>query len=535
MKKNNKLFIRIDKDNKGIKYEFDKTDTIYDKSLYDIVIAECSSDVSFDEIITNKKAINKAIKTFNAEPFDKFGYAKDIYEDDLEGYEIDKKIHEAIRQGNKTTGSKFLNSRYEIYINGLYDDVINFINNNLNINNKKIILSREDGAPFKISDNKAMDILVNKINNLKNIYVEAEGNDNVVSIISYRDTINYIDDIVNNIKKLDLSPIEQIMYAYDIVRDRKYKLETKKQDKSESRDLTPVILGNRIVCAGFAEIFDKVSEKLGFNSHIQRLNPIKKDSHKGHERNVIYIKDDKYDIDGIYFFDATWDSKKNSTNNHFNSYRFFGMTLYDMLKIDYHSNNPLASEYSELINISNKIRPKLSELKNHDTTTFYKKMVEKLSELDTDDFLKLNHFSRRFFNTEVISPSKIFSYTYHNANNFDEENAKSIDKFLGMFNKKIPEDTFLKLVANVRIKEYYQFPDKFPLSTKKILDIAKKSGREIKISKENLILRCIFGENIKTSKEILKDEGIEKRISGVKLAKVLKLTLDKKQNEEDTE
>ena len=206
-----------------------------------------------------------------------------------------------------------------------------------------------------------------------------------------------------------------------------------------------------------------------------------------------------------------------------------------MLKIDYHSNNPLASEYSELINISNKIRPKLSELKNHDTTTFYKKMVEKLSELDTDDFLKLNHFSRRFFNTEVISPSKIFSYTYHNANNFDEENAKSIDKFLGMFNKKIPEDTFLKLVANVRIKEYYQFPDKFPLSTKKILDIAKKSGREIKISKENLILRCIFGENIKTSKEILKDEGIEKRISGVKLAKVLKLTLDKKQNEEDTE
>lgn len=535
MKNSRKLFIRINKENLGLTYEYNKTDTIYNDCFSESVIAYCTPGVSYEEIIGNKKAINNAIQIFNKEPFDEFGYAMEIYKDEMDRYEIDKKIHESIRKNNKTSSSKFFNSKYDVYVEGSYEDIIDFINNNPNINDRRILLCRNDGYPFKISDNDAIDKLVNGINNLNNIYVEAEGNNKNVPIISFKDTINYIDDIVSNIKKLDLSPMEQIMYAYDIVRDRKYKFETKKQDKYESRDLTPVILGDRIVCAGFAEILDKVCKKLGFNSSIQILTPVKKDSHIGHARNVIYIKDDKYDIDGVYFFDATWDCKKNNTNNHFNSYNFFGMTLNDMIRLDYHSNNPLISEYSELISISYRIRPKLSQIKNHDTSIFYKQMAERLNEIDDDDFLRLNHFSRKFLNNEIISVSKMIQSKIFHSDRFDEEDAKRIDKFFDVFVNNISEDNFLKLLANVRIKEYYQFPDKFPLSTKKILDIAKKSGREIKISKENIILRCIFGENIKTSKEILKDEGIEKRISGVKLAKVLKLTLDKKQKEEDAE
>ena len=533
MKNSRKLFIKISKDNSGLTYEYNKTNSMYDDCFYESVTAYCTPGVSYEEIIENKKAINNAIKIFNEEPFDEFGYAIEIYKDDMDSYEMDKKSHESIRKNNKTSSSKFLNSKYDVCVEGSYEDIIDFINNNPNINDRRILLYRNDGYSFKISDNDAIDKLVNGINNLNNIYVAAEGNNKDVPIISYKDTINYIDDIVSNIKKLDLSPMEQIMYAYDIVRDRKYKFETKKQDESESRDLTPVILGDRIVCAGFAEILDKVCKKLGFNSYIQILTPIKEDSYIGHARNVIYIKDEKYDIDGVYFFDATWDCKKNNTNNHFNSYNFFGMTLNDMIRLDYHSNNPLISEYSELISISHRIRPKLSEIKNRDL--FYKQMAEKLNEIDEDVFFRLNHFSRKFFNNEIISAPELIKKKVFHIGSFNEEDAKRIDKFLDVFVNKISEEKFLKLLANVRIKEYYQFPDKFPLSTKKVLDIAKKSGREMKISKEDLLLRCIFGENIKTSKDIIKDEGIEKRIFGVKLAKVLKLTLDKKQNEEDTE
>jgi hypothetical protein len=50
----------------------------------------------------------------------------------------------------------------------------------------------------------------------------------------------------------------------------------------------------------------------------------------GHARNMLHLVDDKYEIDGIYFFDPTFDCKKDEGNNFLFSYRFFAKDYIEM-------------------------------------------------------------------------------------------------------------------------------------------------------------------------------------------------------------
>ena len=64
------------------------------------------------------------------------------------------------------------------------------------------------------------------------------------------------------IKKLHLSPLETVLYVYDLVRERKYQEEGANECHTKSRDLTSVLLGDKIVCAGFVNLFNTILEKL---------------------------------------------------------------------------------------------------------------------------------------------------------------------------------------------------------------------------------------------------------------------------------
>ena len=59
------------------------------------------------------------------------------------------------------------------------------------------------------------DVIENLFGEYNNIYLYIDGNDEEVSIQEYKKTLDAIDKIVNKIKKYNLSPLEQIMYAYD--------------------------------------------------------------------------------------------------------------------------------------------------------------------------------------------------------------------------------------------------------------------------------------------------------------------------------
>ena len=64
---------------------------------------------------------------------------------------------------------------------------------------------------------------------------------------------------------------------------------------------------------------DFILRNLGFETNLITLGY--KNSKTGHRRNSILLNDDKYNINGMFFLDATWDSKKDE--NYIDNYNFF--------------------------------------------------------------------------------------------------------------------------------------------------------------------------------------------------------------------
>ena len=83
--------------------------------------------------------------------------------------------------------------------------------------NKKIVIDKV--IPIDI---KELNKLLKYFDVKDNIYVMTEGNVENISIEDYKDTIYKIYDYVKEIKSLNLSPLEEIMYAYDIVKNTQF-------------------------------------------------------------------------------------------------------------------------------------------------------------------------------------------------------------------------------------------------------------------------------------------------------------------------
>lgn len=138
-----------------------------------------------------------------------------------------------------------------------YKDMVKYINRNPILKTKKIILNpRFDLEYEKLEEIKQY------FNDFSNIYVKLNGNELAVKIEDAINTVNIIDEIINKIKNYNFSPLEQIMYTYYIVRDRFYVEEDENEPCETSRDLTAVLLGDKIVCLGFSKIFDCIMKKL---------------------------------------------------------------------------------------------------------------------------------------------------------------------------------------------------------------------------------------------------------------------------------
>lgn len=151
--------------------------------------------------------------------------------------------------------------------------------------------------------------LVNEIssafgNETSNIYFNLIGNSELITFDEYKATIDKISTMINEIEKYNFSPMEKIMYVYDIVRNKIYIEVDENEDKMLSRNLSSSLLGDKIVCVGYAKIFRTLLQKLGITCKELYLHH--PDRKGGHARNVIYVKDEKYDIDGVYYFDPTW-------------------------------------------------------------------------------------------------------------------------------------------------------------------------------------------------------------------------------------
>lgn len=120
--------------------------------------------------------------------------------------------------------------------------------------------------------------------------------------------------IVQEVKSLNLSPLEMYMYLYNVVKNFKPYKEVNEYDNLMKSRFTELLMFNDfIVCEGYANLLEELVKELddpnircakyGFNlRHTGKSDTI------GHARVLAYINDEKYGLDNVFVSDPTWDS-----------------------------------------------------------------------------------------------------------------------------------------------------------------------------------------------------------------------------------
>ena len=140
--------------------------------------------------------------------------------------------------------------------------------------------------------------------------------------------LDYLIDIKNFVSRYNLSPLETCIFVYDLVRERDYKLndieekvENKQEldmdemidileNKTDSRNLNKIYQSDSIVCSGFSALYKAILKLLNIDAYMMLYEPDeehKEEIDAGHVSNVVYLTDSKYNINGFFELDTTWD------------------------------------------------------------------------------------------------------------------------------------------------------------------------------------------------------------------------------------
>ena len=204
-----------------------------------------------------------------------------------------------------------------------------------------------------------------------------------------------------DIKSKDLSPVEKLMAAYREVTSRPYVEEASAEETAVSRSLYDVLNSNRIVCVGYAywlkAIMDTIGDeniKIYPNTVACSEDNVKLDGY--HANLIIYIKDEKYGIDGYYYVDPTWDATR-TEGKYSGLYNYFLVPLSDIPNISpYH-----IRQKGTLGDFSGNIRELLENRPKHDiwgNSAKYntREATQKVS-FTGDGFVPSREFLRDFF------------------------------------------------------------------------------------------------------------------------------------------
>lgn len=401
-------------------------------------------------------------------------------------------------------------------------NVKEFLDNNPMLLEKKICLGEE----YTIKDFKKIVVLLKEIKGYeKNIYIKMDNHSKPVCIQEIYDiVIKNIETTANYIMSLNLSPMETIMFTYDIVKNRVYKHEQEFEGMEESRDLKNVLSGDKIVCEGFANHFDALLSYMGFNTTFITL--VIENSSVGHIRNMVYVVDQKYGIDGVYSFDSTWDSKEENNDNCFYKYLWFAKTRKEIEILE-----------------NNKYTYRVNDLYDKDLVEMLKKIRNADSPLAVKDILtacisNVNFMSRLIYGDNLVSIEKLHLNPYKKYTDLEFENILLIVKEMQeKFNKPIYANTYLEVLRNVRKVQYYINPDSCIYDINEMYKAYIESQWKFKdtvLSDTERLMLAIFGEEPKEKSKRdnfitnMNKTNICRDIEGTKLAKVLSLYLNSK-------
>ena len=386
-----------------------------------------------------------------------------------------------------------------IIINGNFDASLDFIRTHWDFfEDKEVCLLSQLEV-----NNETYCKIKDKLQDFPNVKLKVNGNERFVSFKEYENTVLAIQEIVDKVKVYNYSPLEQAIYVYDLVRDRCYVDEGIDDLPTDSRDLTSVLSGEKIVCLGFANIYNTVLKVLGFNTSVFKLYFKFGDS--GHARVFANINDEKYDINGLYFFDPTFDCKKDDSNNFLGIYKFFARTKEQIEEFDGHLFNYGFFEF----------------FTKRDVDKWASTIIgEKVTSFDlakrpfsTAEFQKICYLMNTDFNPLKATKQEVVEFLY---------------SFLEKVNTPLDLNKFLEALYIVRRNQYYERPDKFVLDSYEFSDILDRSEMVDFAVKENPYAKLLdfeFAKSLEIDDLVEKLEekyDIERDIERIKLIRTLR-------------
>lgn len=236
-----------------------------------------------------------------------------------------------------------------------------------------------------------------------------------------------LSNIASNIRKCHLSPFEETILIYDLLKRRIYKDCDK--DKPLARDIDKVLKSEYIVCVGYSNLFNAIQRCLGRNSREIINTDIR------HQRSITYIQDSKYDIDKVLTFDTTWDSRKEEDGpEYINKYNYFALPL----------EVSESSMPSPLWNIVNKSSQTIV------ADYLAQEVADKIRAMDTLQFIfdlvgneYSNHYLKNIYYYDYLENDK--------KQKLDQIYEEVVSKYIG---SDIPPQTLLRAIYNVRRVEY---------------------------------------------------------------------------------
>lgn len=420
----------------------------------------------------------------------------------------------------------------------LYDKVVEMLNQKIKDGNCEISIDSFSSNSFKrinevffngciIDITKVKDNEINSLlsNNKFNDKIKFKDKYNNYSLLSYNEVLNsykLIDKMKREIKKYDLTPLEQIIFLYDKVRKKPYKAYDK--DQSTSRDITEVLNNDYVVCEGYANVISAVCNALNINCEKILWKPF--EGNIGHASNLVYINDDYYNVHQFFEIDAVVATKKNEKDHDYiNNYKLFLLPLKYAVGIKEKYNN-LTIGYKlgvEQVNDRYNTADRFKAIAAPDILTlnsiqlYLKGMLELASKIGNKELIQ----KCRKIESELKNDSVDF-----------EKVQKIHEEYQKLFINKIKKDVMIEALYKVKRIEYLIDPNEYKLdidSFKKMIDCNFPKSQEEKLLE--VIFDDINGyfDNVKYLKTIdgnNLDEKVEKDIKRIEFLNILKRELN---------
>lgn len=152
-----------------------------------------------------------------------------VTEEDLELVKELQDVKKVLEENPKEIFYQLFDS---VKLTGSVDQMLDFIKTHPNIMKDKYLII---GKPYLFNYESYITVKediekITKETGIMDVRIILDGNLEPIKLEEFAKSFSIIDDIVKNIESLDLSPIEQVMMAYDICKNRVYVSEKKEKN-----------------------------------------------------------------------------------------------------------------------------------------------------------------------------------------------------------------------------------------------------------------------------------------------------------------